>query len=90
MFKAFFKTVYETKSTILIYFMVFLLFAVIVAKNEEKNPIMGDFQEKSFSIVVIDNDHSVASEKLYNFLSETQDIKDIGFLIAGIEFYHYF
>ena len=78
MFKAFFKTVYETKSTILIYFMVFLLFAVIVAKNEEKNPIMGDFQEKSFSIVVIDNDHSVASEKLYNFLSETQDIKDIG------------
>ena len=55
MFKAFFKTVYETKSTILIYFMVFLMFAVIVAKNEEKNPIMGDFQEKSFSIVVIDN-----------------------------------
>lgn len=78
MFKAFFKTIYETKTTIIIYFAVFLTFSVIMSKNAEENPIMGDFQDKSFSIVVIDNDHSEASEKLYNFLDETQSIEDIG------------
>lgn len=72
-FKAFFITLKKQFVSISIYVIIFLVITVLLSGNSQKQTELS-FKDTKVKMAVIDRDHSVLSQSLYDYLDTTQNI----------------
>ncbi len=75
-FLAFFKTLKKRSVSLIIYFGIFLVLALMMSGNG-KSQTEAVYKDTKVDIAVLDRDHSTLSKGLYDYLSSTQNIVDI-------------
>lgn len=75
-FKAFFKTVKQQLTSLIIYFFIFIAL-IILLTNNGKLQMETTYKETKIDIAVIDRDNSVLSKSLYDYIDENHNIIDI-------------
>lgn len=75
-FLAFFKTLKKRSVSIIIYFVIFLVLALMMSGNGKKQTEAA-YKDTKVDIAVLDRDQSVLSKSLYDYLADTQNIVTI-------------
>lgn len=73
LFKTFFKIVWDNKIMISIYFVLYAILLLIQTWSGQKS-LDENFSSKSLDIAVIDEDHSVLSEGLHDYLASIHHV----------------
>lgn len=75
-FQAFFKTLKKRSFSVIIYFCIFVVLALMMSGNGKKQ-IEVAYKDTKVDIAVLDRDNSVLSKSLYRYLADTQNIVKI-------------
>lgn len=75
-FKAFFITLKKQLFSILIYFIIFLILALLLSGNG-KQQTEAVYNDSKVKVAVLDRDQTVLSKSLYDYLDKTQEIVSI-------------
>ncbi len=74
--KAFFKSLNYKKISILLYFVIFLIIAVMLGINGQSTDTEA-FKSENIKVYVVDKDNSVLSNAVIKYLKETEDYTEL-------------
>lgn len=75
-FKAFYITLKKQLPSILLYFVIFLILSVLLSGNGKQQTEVV-YNDSKVKIAVFDEDNTVLSKSLYEYLDKTQELKSI-------------
>lgn len=75
-FSTFFKITYKYKFTFILYVFIFILISSLTA-NYNKESQIESFESSKVLMAVIDRDHSVTSQGLYEYLNDIHDLVEL-------------